>query len=126
MAVVRTEGLEALAKTCRELAASYRDRIDTVGTNVQRYFRGGNSWFYDLQDIFVQAGISPADEEKLQQDLDNCVVYKAFTPEFLGLKLKRCCGLSMYLPNRSVKYSKETVDTYYRTLAWNKAVNLVE
>lgn len=126
VAVVRTEGLEELARTCRELTLAYRDRIDTVGTNVQGYFRGGNSWFYDLKDIYMQSGINTAEAKRLQQALDECVVYKAFTPEFLGLKLQRCCGLGMYLPNRTVKSSRETVDSYYRTLAWNNAVNLVE
>lgn len=126
VAVVRTEGLETLAQICKELTLTYREHVDTVGTDVQKYFRGNNSWFYDLKDIYVQSHISLEDQKRLQLALDACVVYKAFTPEFLGLQLLRCCGLAMYLPNRTVKSSKETVNAYYRTLAWNNAVNLVE
>lgn len=126
VSVVRTDGLENLAQTCRELADTYRDRIDTVGTNVQKYYRAGNSWFYDLQDIFVQCRISPADEKKLQDALDAAITYKAATDKFFDLSMDRFSGLGMYLPNRAVKSLKTKAENYYRNLAWNKAVNLVE
>ena len=59
--------------------------------------------------------------------LDEAVVYKDNTDEFvLGgysqFSIKKFSGLSTYIPNPE----NPILDEYYRTLAWNKAVMMVE
>jgi hypothetical protein len=59
--------------------------------------------------------------------LNECIIYKAATPSFLGLQIDSYSGLSMYLP--SVTKDDQGVaglNAFYKTLAWNKATNLVE
>ena len=76
-----------------------------------------------MKDVLVQAGITPEEEAQLQSALDKCVLYKASTPSFLGIKISRYSGLSMYLPSMGTSY----LNDYYRNhLAWNRDTQLVK
>jgi hypothetical protein len=44
------------------------------------------------------------------------------TATFFDLSLDRCCGLSVYLPNPS----RPVLNSYYKTLDWNKVVGLLD
>ena len=59
---------------------------------------------------------------ELDAALAECISYKAATPSFLGIAIKNYSGLSMYLPGAGDTQLNE----FYKTLAWNKATNLVE
>lgn len=124
ISVVRTEALDALASLCRELFARYRSGINGIGRRnaVQKYFRSGYDWFYDFVDILVTAGISRDDKEKLDAALDACISYKAATPTFITIQIDTYSGLSMYLPDSG----DDDLNSFYKTLEWNKATNLVE
>ena len=115
--------METLASTCHELFEKYRDAISVLkGSNVQRYYRGSYHWFYDLYDIIAKAGASAEELQQLQAALDQCVVYKAATPGFMGaFTILTYSGFSMYLPSDG----SIELDKYYRTLEWNKATGLV-
>ena len=120
--------MQPLADVCRMLCEKYRSGLDEVNSHrVQGFFRGGAHWFYDLQDMFVKAGISDDDQETLQAALDECVAYKAATPSFMigssgGFYIDAFSGFSMYLPANG----NPELDKYYRTLEWNKATSLVK
>ena len=74
-----------------------------------------------LRDIAANAGASDFELDLLDATLDNCIIYKAATEEFLGIKIERYFGLSMYLPGNGSPY----LDSFYRDLAWDAATGLV-
>ena len=124
ISVVDTQELEPLAKLCSQLFEKYREILQTLpGRRVQGFFRYERHFFYDMKDVLVQAGITPEEEAQLQSALDKCVLYKASTPSFLGIKISRYSGLSMYLPSMGTSY----LNDYYRNhLAWNRDTQLVK
>lgn len=131
ISVVKTEALPALAAICKNLFEKYRSEIAALeaGTGIQKYFRVNYHWFFDLEDVLVKAGISDDEKAALETALDTCISYKAATPQFLGIEIKVFSGLSMYLPSATKdKDGKEDsqLNDFYRTLAWNRATNLVE
>lgn len=124
ISVVKTSGLEALASVCKTLFSTYRSQIGSMNTfsGVQPYFRSNHHWFYDLRHILVKAGSSPEELSALDSALAGCISYKAATPSFLGVAINYYSGLSMYLPG----LGDTQLNEFYKTLAWNKATNLVE
>ena len=124
--------MEPLADICQELFDKYNDILINLDPGdleqedqskvIQRYFRSSFHWFYDLKDILIKAGATEDEIQKVQDALDECVEYKAATPEFMeSFPIRTHSGLSMYLPSHG---SKE-LDKFYRTLEWNKATSLV-
>lgn len=124
ISLIRTSELDKLASVCRGLFSKYRKQMDMVNAgNVQRFFRFDKHWFYDLEDIMVQSGISEEDLIQLKLALKGCVAYEAHTEMFMNaFKIRTSCGLSMYLPCMG----SGELDDFYRNLAWNKASGLVE
>lgn len=116
--------MEKLAATCRTLFRKYRAQIALLNpSDVQRFYRSDYHWFYDLQDIVIKAGATDQEIMELEDALDECVIYKAATPSFMGsFDIKTFSGFSMYLPCNG----GEELDKYYRTLSWNKDTGLVE
>ena len=113
-----------LASVCKEMFSKYRQQTAELrASSVQRYYRSDYHWFFDLYDIIARSGASSEELKQLQADLDECVVYKATTPGFMGsFKIITYSGLSMYLPNCGTY----ELNRYYRTLQWNKDTSLVE
>lgn len=118
--------MEPLAEICSQMFAKYGGIIATLNPDnleVQRYFRGSYHWFYDLKDIIAKAGATDEEIQKVQAALDECICYKAATPEFMDdFTIKTYSGLSMYLQSQG----SNELDKYYRTLEWNKATSLVK
>lgn len=116
--------MEPLASVCKEMFSKYRQQTAELrASSVQRYYRSDYHWFFDLYDIIARSGASSEELKQLQAALDECVVYKATTPGFMGsFKIITYSGLSMYLPNCGTY----ELNRYYRTLQWNKATSLVE
>lgn len=125
ISLVRCDRLDDLATLCRDLFGKYREQIDAVDArNVQRYFRQGRHFFYDMEDILVKAGISESDHALLKTAIGNCLLYEAATKQgVLGdFVIKTHCGFSMYLPNMGTPY----LNDFYKASAWNKATSLVK
>lgn len=120
---VDTRKMDALEAVCKELFEAYRPVLKTMsGGDVQGYFRYDRHYFYDLQDILVQAGISEQEKARLDAALNQFIVYQAATDYFLSIPLKRVCGLSMYLPSMGSTY----LSKYYKeNISWNQATELV-
>ena len=123
VSVIYPNKMDQLAAVCKELFAKYRTTIRLLpGNRVQGYFRFDRHYFYDLQDILQKAGMTDAENERLQAALDACIAYKAATPTFLSIQIQRFCGLSMYLPSMGTDF----LDGFYRdNMAWNTATQLV-
>lgn len=128
--------LDPLASVCRVLFDRYRDGIlNLEGQNVQVYDRctGGKQYlaFFDLKDLLREAGASESDLSDLQAALDEAIVYEAHTAQFINLPLKRCCGLSVYLPaypdyRADTWHGTSFLDGFYKeNVAWNQATQLV-
>ena len=122
--VVSPARLENLASVCRELFENYRTQISALSGNiVQGYFRFDHHYFYDLEDILVKAGITDFEKYRLEEALDECILYKAATPYFLQIPIYTYSGLSMYLPSMGTSF----LDNFYKSqMDWNNATELVK
>ncbi len=120
--------LGPLAEICKELFEKYRDNLDDINPNdIQPYYRYSYHWFFDMEDIVAHMGCTDEELSLFHEALEDCVVYKAATEQFLpysgGFKVTNYSGLSMMLPNDARDYLKN----YYKTsLDWNFATSLVE
>jgi len=122
ISVVDVNAIEPLASVCKKLTGLYRQAIyETPSSNVQPYFYNSLHWYFDLRDIYVQAGINEEELAELDAAISDAVLYEAHTEEFLGVKMERVCGLSMYKPYNNLS----TLNEYYSNLAWNKAIGLL-
>lgn len=124
ISVVDCSRMEPLVQVCSDIFRNDREAIGSLKPSlVQRYYRSDCHWFYDLVDIVVKAGVDQEKVKALNEAIDNCMVYKAATPEFMGsFEITTYSGFSMYLP----AHGKEELDKYYRTLKWNIATGLIE
>ena len=126
--VIDTRKMDDLANVCKTLVASHREELASVNAQkVQRYFRPAVTpnctVMYDLEDIFVKAGITAEEHQALTEALETAIVYKAATKKFLSIPINTYSGLSMYLPASG----NPTLDSYYREeMDWNDAVELIQ
>lgn len=128
IAIVNTEGLGRLAEVSRGIFLSTRPTQTSVDRDsLQVYFRGNRPWFYDLEDYVRQ--LDPPGEmlAGFTNALEQAVVYRISTDNFVigntnYFPIKTFSGLSTYVPNPE----NSVLNEYYRTLAWNEAVMMVE
>lgn len=115
--------LDPLAQVCARLFDKYSSAIAGLDSSkVQRYYRFNYHWFYDLESILCEAGITSEELNQLRGALDKCILYKSATPDFIGsFDISVFSGLSMFLPCQGGDYLKN----FYKGLAWNKATSLV-
>ena len=115
--------LDPLADLCKVLFAKYSEQISTLDhSKVQKFYRMGKHWFYDLESILINAGINDDELEELHAALDLCVIYKAHTPKFMNdFDIHTFSGFSMYLPS----HGSDNLDTFYKKLKWNQDTGLV-
>lgn len=126
IALVESAGLDALAGAFGAIVDAHRAALQqpSVRESTQRYFYNSSPlrFFYDLRDFCVQLGATSAELDRLDAALAAAVPYHAETPMFFDLPLEHCCGLSVYIPEAG----RPQLNDYYKTLAWNRAVGLVE
>ena len=123
--VVDCRQLEELASLCSKLFEKYSDKIAGVDPDRLGYYFSipDRSWFYDLESLFIESGISQSDKTELEAVLDKVTPYRNSTKRILGfIDVGIYSGFSVYLPSMGDDY----LDGYYRTLAWNKATGLVK
>lgn len=123
------------ASSLFELSASlikkYHDAIMNVDpSSVQQYFRFGRCYFYDLEDILIQAGMSENERTAFEAALDECIPYRKATPSFIGeFDIKIYSGLSMYLPSITTFYTGRDftyLNSFYKSdVSWNELTTLV-
>lgn len=119
--LVQTDKLEALAAACKPIFQSHGSQIMSLDrSRVQPYFRYGKHWYYDLDDFVSQ--VAEADQyTAFASALREAVIYKDATEHFIDIDIKKCSGLSIYIPRPDYT----VLNNYYKTLAWNQATGLV-
>lgn len=139
IALVRTSALDKLASVCKPLFAKYSARLQEMDPlTVQRFFRYNgkdeltwHGWFYDLEDIIRVAGADASEMSALSTAISDCIIYKDCTPEFMvshdgfgwyGFPFEHFCGLGMSIP----QFPDASLKDWYKTLAWNRATELVK
>ncbi len=124
ISLIDCDRMESLTKVCRDIFQAHREELGKINPGrVQRFYRSSKHWFYDLESVIIEAGATQEELDALHSALDECVIYKGHTPEFMSeFKITTFSGLSMYLPCNGGR----ELDKYYRTLSWNKATELVE
>lgn len=123
ISLVDCANLQPLASVCKDLFGKYSEQISALEpSKVQKFFRSGKHWFYDLESILINAGITAGELKSLHEALDKCIIYKAHTPKFMSeFEIHTFSGFSMYLPSHGSKY----LDSFYKTLKWNQDTGLV-
>lgn len=128
VSVVETRYLESLAEASADIfSRGGRDSIAGLDMDsLQVYFRLNRHWFYDLGDLMSRIAPDKASLDRFQAAMNSAVVYKRSTDAFvLGgypqFYINKFSGLSTYVPNPE----NPVLDEYYRTLAWNQAVQMV-
>lgn len=124
ISLIDCNNLEPVAEICNTLFARYAEQLQTLDPqDVQRFYRSSRHWFYDLQSILENAGITTDEREQLAKALDGCILYKGATPSFMNeFYINTFSGFSMYLPS----HGHSELDKYYRTLKWNQTTGLVK
>jgi hypothetical protein len=119
--LVKTSELAGLAAQMRTLIMNNKAYGDVlVSSGVQRLdiTRGFPVANYDLGDLldhnFPATGLVP-----INAQLDRTILYKASTPDFLGIPIKKFSGLSTY-----ITYPGDPYLPYYKKLQWYSAAGL--
>ncbi len=122
--------LEPLAQCAKNIFSKYRSGLNSlqITRNVQQYYRSEfkakQKWYYDFGDIVYKCGISEEDRDEFDRCLDDAVIYKGATQHFINdFTILNHSGLSMYLP---FSENRDYLNTFYKTLEWNKATGLVQ
>ncbi|WP_229738839.1 clostripain-related cysteine peptidase [Parapedobacter pyrenivorans] len=115
--VTKTAGLQPLATWIRQYGIAARSPIDLP--DVQHFDRYSNHrLFFDFGD-YCRRMVEPAAESRLNDLLNDVVVYKAATPFFipsrLGFEINRHSGITTYI--RQERFPK--LDERYDELAWS-------
>lgn len=121
IAVYKTSEIGGLTLVSKELFAKYNSeflRMDR--TKVQPFYRDGRAFFYDFGSTMEQL-TSDQEYRQFMNALNNFVIYKAATANFLEIKIKSYSGIATYIPRAEYV----NLNAYYRTLAWNSATGLV-
>ena len=115
--------LDRLAEICAAIVRENRDAMDGIYRNgVQHYFyKASKDFFFDFSHYFEQFAPESSFTEFTTQ-LNLAVPYKNTTAKFLGVDMLHYSGLSCYIP--STKYPK--LNAYYKQLAWNQKVKVIE
>jgi len=124
ISMVNCNKLDKLSLVCSEIFKKHETELPLIqGSDVQRYYRYGKHYFYDLRDIICHLSISDEELAKLDEALSDCLPYRKATPKFLEeFTINNYCGLSSYLPSMGSIY----LNNYYRDFKWNQSTGLVK
>ncbi len=124
ISLVDCDKVDPMAEVCRDIFSAHREGLASINhEDVQRFYRSSKHWFYDLESIIREAGATEEEITRLQNALDQCVLYKGYTPEFMNeFKIDIFSGFSMYLPC----HGNAELSKFYKTLQWNQSTGLVE
>lgn len=128
VALIKTSELGNVALKAKEIFNKYghngnlgNNLVDT--TAIQKYYRGSKHWFYDLGGLMQQ--LAGSDAASFNEALEDAVIYKAATPDFIGVTIRpdRFSGLSTYIPSPSA--DAELLE-YYPKLRWNQDTGYIQ
>lgn len=117
--IIKTSGLGELAKFVRDNCNPDKE----VNINdIQRFDRYSYVLFFDFEDYYSRLLGTNAQQEELKQLINNCVVYKVSTKNFMiksdGFEIKKHSGLTTYIKQEKFPVLNEK----YNDLKWSKAL----
>jgi hypothetical protein len=113
IALIDARELDALAMETKKFFAENQPAAINR-SEVQRLNAGGEAYQFDLLN-FINKTFPNADKENFTTQLKKVVLYKANTPQLLGMyDINTYCGLSCYIPIDE----QQNLNTYYKTLQW--------
>lgn len=127
ISLVDTRKLGKLVEVCSRLNSLYAEEIAALDiADVQGFSSGKRQWYFDLEDIYRQAGVSQTDFAALKDAMAECILYEGHTSRYYSggsmHDIRTCCGLTMFLPQSGGEY----LNNFYKTLSWNQATGLVQ
>ncbi len=124
ISLVKTSGLDSLARCFSKVIDEYRDTIQVMDTEpIQLFDRFNNHVFYDLEDVVDKLDVDRKYLTEFRLQLEKCVEYKVSTDYiFPGdkldeIKVNTYCGLSVYIPLE--KYDAKGLNADYRKTDWS-------
>jgi len=127
ISLVKTEGLDSLARCFKKIADEYKQDIQNVNVSDIQYFdRFSNHVFYDLADFVDKLGIRKELQAEFKSQLEKCVEYKISTPYIFPdspepIEINSYCGLSVFIPQQ--KYEEAGLNRDYASTEWSKNTN---
>ncbi len=129
ISLVDCDMMSELASVCSSLFGKYRSAIYELDPSEVQGFGGSKQFFYDLADIVRSAGASDEEMARLQNTIDKTMIYKNSTGQYYSatdglhaIEPGKFSGLTMYLPS----HGRPELNSYYKSLGWNKTTGLVE
>ncbi|MBO4466061.1 MAG: hypothetical protein J5748_05225 [Bacteroidales bacterium] len=114
--------IEALAQACVPIFEAHRSALATIKTSQVQSFNYTYKYHFDFRDILVKLGATPSELVPVDAALDELVLYKNATEDFLGNHISTYSGLSMFLPVSS--WPK--LNDCYKSTSWNQATGFVK
>lgn len=127
ISLVKTDGLDSLARCFRKITADFRDSIARMDTRkLQRYDTFDNHVMFDIQDYIDKLGPRKEYKDEFALQLNRCVLYKistqyVFPCDDKEIEIKTFSGLSAYIPIS--KYESPGLNADYRKTEWGKATS---
>ena len=113
VALIDVRELGSLATEMNKLTVE-GEAQETDRSSVQRLDAITEQYHFDFQD-FINKTFPKADKASFVTQLNKTVLYKAHTPQLLGMyDINTYCGLSCYIPHPN----RADLTDYYKTLQW--------
>lgn len=118
--VIETSGVEALAEFI-QANCNMSEEIDI--SDIQHFDRYNLQLFFDFSDYYSRLLETQAQRQQLKKQIDDIVVWKASTPNFMlqygGFTINQHSGLTTYI--KQEQYTR--LNDSYTALSWYKKIN---
>lgn len=122
IAIYQTDKLQQVAAASKIIFNNNRSKIATLNmSQVQKYFRLDKHWFYDLSDLMESIAM-PSEFTNFKSALDNAVIAKWSTDNFIDIKINSFSGISTYIQNPTNLY----LDNFYKGYQWNRDSEMIK
>lgn len=121
--IVDCSRLDPIASAASVIFRKYNDEFLSMNSDgVQKYFYSSNKhWHYDLLSIVLSSSASEEEKKEFEKLIEESIIYKGSTPEFISVPIEVFSGYSMMLPSQAKNYLRN----YYKNLAWNRRTGLI-
>lgn len=122
IAIYQTDKLQQVAAASKIIFNNNRSKIAILNmSQVQKYFRLDKHWFYDLSDLMESIAM-PSEFTNFKSALDNAVIAKWSTDNFIDIKINSFSGISTYIQNPTNSY----LDNFYKGYQWNRDSEMIK
>lgn len=122
IALYKTDKVEQLSAVCKSIFDNHRGALESITTDgLQPYFRLNKRWYWDLSD-FIHSIATPQEREQFDNALNQVVIGKWNTPNFLDIEINTFSGLSTYVQSPKNSY----LDNFYKDFGWNVQTGMIK